>query len=143
MLRTLTTCLALAVLCPACLGEPPDAAPVPITTHVDDWRDEVIYQVMIDRFDNGDVNNDFGVHPGHLSRYQGGDWRGLTNRLDYLEALGVTTLWISPVVRNVETDADFDGYHGYWAQDLTEANAHFGDVSELRGLVRAAHARKM
>ena len=127
----------------ACLAPPPDATPVPLATHVDDWRDEVLYQVLVDRFANGDVNNDYGAAPGHLSRYQGGDWRGLEGHLDYLEALGVTTLWISPVVRNVETDADFDGYHGYWAQDLTEANPHFGDVSELRSLVSAAHARRM
>jgi alpha-amylase len=127
----------------ACLGPPPDAAPVPLATHVDDWRDEVLYQVLVDRFANGDINNDHGAAPGHLSRYQGGDWRGLEGKLDYLEALGVTALWISPVVRNVETDADFDGYHGYWAQDLTEANPHFGDVSELRSLVAAAHARHM
>ena len=139
-----TTLLSLTVLLFAgCLGAPPDAAPVPLATHVDDWRDEVVYQVLVDRFANGDVNNDFGAKPGHLSRYQGGDWRGLEEHLDYLEALGVTTLWISPVVRNVETDADFDAYHGYWAQDLTEANPHFGDVSELRSLVSAAHGRGM
>lgn len=139
-----TTLLSLTVLAFAgCLGAPPDAAPVPLATHVDDWRDEVVYQVLVDRFANGDVNNDYGAKPGHLSRYQGGDWRGLEEHLDYLEALGVTTLWISPVVRNVETDADFDAYHGYWAQDLTEANPHFGDVSELRSLVSAAHGRGM
>ncbi len=137
------TLVLLSTLLAACLGAPPDAEQQPLATHVDDWRNEVIYQVLVDRFANGDVNNDWGVKPGHLSRYQGGDWRGLADRLDYLQELGVTTLWISPVVRNVETDADFDGYHGYWAQDLTEANPHFGDVSELRALVRRAHERNM
>lgn len=138
----LTLC-ALVALTAGCLTPPPDAKPVALGTHVEDWRDEVIYQVLVDRFANGDVNNDFGVQHGHLARFQGGDWRGLENHLDYLEQLGVTTLWISPVVRNVETDADFDAYHGYWAQDLTEANPHFGDVSELRSLVRSAHDRQM
>jgi glycosidase len=126
-----------------CLTPPPDAAPVPLATHVDDWRDEVIYQVLVDRFANGDVNNDFGVQAGHLARFQGGDWRGLKDKLDYFERLGVTTLWISPVVRNVETDADFDAYHGYWAQDLTEPNPHFGDLAELRQLVNAAHDKNI
>jgi glycosidase len=135
--------LAVVLLCTACLGAPPDATPVALGTHVDDWRNEVIYQVLVDRFADGDVNNDFGAHYGHLSRYQGGDWRGLGDHLDYLKSLGITTLWISPSVRNVETDADFDAYHGYWAQDLTQANPHFGDVSELRGLVRRAHDRDM
>ncbi|WP_410969089.1 alpha-amylase family glycosyl hydrolase, partial [Salmonella sp. SAL4444] len=71
--------------------------------------------------------------------YQGGDWRGMAEHLDYIQALGVTTLWISPVVKNVETDADVDAYHGYWAQDLSQPNPHFGDVTELRQLTAKAH----
>jgi glycosidase len=106
-----------------------------------DWRDQVIYQVMIDRFENGDRSNDFNVEPNVPARYHGGDWRGLINRLDYIEELGVTTLWISPVVRNVEDDAGFASYHGYWAQDLLRPNPHFGDLMVLRELVDAAHAR--
>ncbi len=129
--------------CFACLTPPEEAAPASLTTQVDDWRNEVIYQILVDRFANGDINNDYLVQPGHLARYQGGDWRGIVEHLDYLEVLGITTLWISPVVRNVETDADFDAYHGYWAQNLYEANPHFGDIVELRELVSAAHARKM
>ncbi|MFO0632267.1 MAG: alpha-amylase family glycosyl hydrolase [Nannocystaceae bacterium] len=117
--------------------------PLALQTHVDDWRDEVIYQVLVDRFANGDVSNDFGVRYDDLARYQGGDWRGLRQRLDYLQQLGVTTLWISPIIRNVETDANVDGYHGYWAQDLLQLNAHFGDLTELRALVDDAHARDM
>src|SRR5262249_43484632 len=50
---------------------------------------------------------------------------------------------ISPVVKNVDTDAGFDGYHGYWAQDLTQPNPHFGDVPALRRLVDAAHQKQM
>ena len=57
-----------------------------ITSEVDDWRDEVIYQVMVDRFANGDRNNDFNVtqDPTALARYHGGDWQGLMNEADYL-----------------------------------------------------------
>jgi alpha-amylase len=116
---------------------------VVLSTHVDDWRDEVIYQILVDRFENGDRSNDYGVRLTDLARYQGGDWRGIENRLDYLEELGVTALWISPVIRNVETDANVDGYHGYWAQDLEATNPHFGDIAALRSLVNAAHARDM
>ncbi len=68
---------------------------------------------------------------------------GREDHLDYIEALGVTTLWISPVVKNVETDAGFDGYHGYWTQDFTQPNPHFGDLAALRELVDAAHAKDM
>ncbi|MBX3224614.1 MAG: alpha-amylase [Labilithrix sp.] len=122
-----------------CVDVPAEGAQPKLGTHVGDWRDEVIYQVLIDRFANGDVNNDYGVRPGHLARFQGGDWRGLTDHLDYIKELGVTTLWISPIVKNVETDADVDSYHGYWAQDLSQLNPHFGDIADLRRLTSRAH----
>lgn len=95
-------------------GELDDVREVEIATHVEDWRDEVIYQLLVDRFANGDPTNDYRVFPGALGRYQGGDWQGVIDRIDYLVELGVTTLWISPIVLNVETDAGVDGYHGYW-----------------------------
>jgi glycosidase len=106
-----------------------------------DWRDQVIYQVMVDRFANGDPNNDFGVEPGALARHHGGDWQGLIDRLDYIEDLGATALWISPVVKNVEEDAGFSGYHGYWTLDPVRPNPHFGDLVTLRELVDEAHRR--
>jgi alpha-amylase len=108
-----------------------------------DWRDQVIYQIVVDRFENGDPNNDFNVEPDAPARYHGGDWRGIVDRLDYLETLGVTALWISPVVKNVEEDAGFSSYHGYWTQDFLRANPHFGDLAALRALVDAAHERGM
>jgi glycosidase len=117
--------------------------PVAMSTHVSDWRDEVIYQVLVDRFANGDAGNDYRIDRNAPARYHGGDWLGLEQRLPYLEELGVTTIWISPVIKNVETDADVDGYHGYWAQDFTSLNPHFGDMIALRRLVNAAHEREM
>jgi glycosidase len=122
-----------------CVSVPDEGAQPRLGTHVGDWRDEVIYQVLIDRFANGDINNDYQVRPGALARFQGGDWRGLADHLDYIKDLGVTTLWISPIVKNVETDADVDSYHGYWAQDLTQLNPHFGDIADLRRLTAKAH----
>ncbi|MCB9507536.1 MAG: alpha-amylase [Myxococcales bacterium] len=111
-----------------------------VTSHAADWRGEVIYQLMVDRFANGDPNNDHGVVEGDLGRYQGGDWQGVIDHVDYLVDLGVTTVWISPVVRNVESDAGFDGYHGYWTQDFLDVNPHFGDVAKLREMVQVLHA---
>jgi glycosidase len=127
----------------SCLGEIDDYTQQPLATHVTDWRDEVIYQLLVDRFANGDTGNDVRVDRGSLGRYQGGDWLGVIQQLDYLQRLGVTTLWISPVVRNVDTDAGFDGYHGYWASDLTVLNPHFGDLAMLRRMVRECHARQI
>ena len=116
---------------------------IAMSTQVSDWRDEVIYQVLIDRFADGDTGNNHGVDLSAMGKYHGGDWKGLEDQLDYLEELGVTTVWISPIIKNVDTDAGFDGYHGYWAQDLTALNPHFGDLAALRSLVFAAHERKM
>jgi glycosidase len=142
--------VSLAIACLAsfapetgCVQVPADGQQPVLATHVQDWRDEVIYQVIVDRFFDGDVNNDFNVQPGSLNQYQGGDWLGVQDNLDYLQALGVTTLWISPIVQNIDSDANIAGYHGYWQQDLTQLNAHMGDLASLRSMVAAAHDRGM
>jgi alpha-amylase len=134
---------AAAVPLGSCLDFDGYDQPPRLTTEVDDWRDEVIYQILVDRFANGDTGNDYRIQLGAPARYHGGDWRGIEDKLPYLQELGVTTIWISPVVKNVETDADVDGYHGYWAQDFTELNPHFGDIVALRRLVDACHQRGM
>lgn len=111
--------------------------------HVAEWKDEIIYQVLVDRFADGLESNNYRVNKSHPARYHGGDWKGLADKLDYIQALGVTALWISPIVRNVETDAGIDSYHGYWTQDPFLLNHHFGNLNELRELVQKAHARKI
>ena len=117
-----------------------DATP-PVTNQVTDWRDEIIYQIVVDRFEDGDPNNNFNVDWTRPAAYHGGDWQGIIDRLDYIESLGVTTLWISPVVRNVEEDAGFASYHGYWTQNFLDVNPHFGSLEKLREMVQACHAR--
>jgi glycosidase len=130
----------------ACGTEAP-AEPAAVSTHVGDWRDEVIYQLLVDRFDDADDTNDtidgVSVEPGDLARFQGGDWRGVTRRLDYIRRMGFTAVWISPVVDNVQRTEMEDGYHGYWARDFTEVNPRYGSLEDLRELVREAHARGM
>ncbi len=108
---------------------------------VDDWRDEVIYQILVDRFADGDINNNFNVDKASAGRYHGGDWQGIIDKLGYLEDLGVTAIWISPVVKNVEEDAGYASYHGYWTQSFKEVNPHFGDLAKLRELVDECHKR--
>lgn len=125
---------------------PAESAPK-VSTHARDWRDEVIYQIVVDRFENGDTRNDTAdgesLVPGDLARFQGGDWTGIRQRLDYIEGLGATAIWISPVVANMGRVGPEDGYHGYWASDFISANPRFGTLQELRGLVRDAHDRDM
>ncbi len=141
--------LISSVLCAAAIGagcahdQLGGVAEVEPATHVEDWRDQVVYQLMVDRFANGDARNDWRVDPTALARYQGGDWQGVIDHLDYLQELGVTALWISPIVLNVDTDAGIDGYHGYWAVDLERVNPHFGDLATLRAMVNEAHERGM
>ncbi len=143
--RTLSVALLAGAIAASssCAEIPSDGHVAQLATHVQDWRDEVIYQLIVDRFADGDVNNDFTVFPGALGKYQGGDWRGVEQHLDYLQHLGVTTLWISPIVKNVDSDADVDGYHGYWSEDLRRLNLHFGDAADLRSLINTAHQRNM
>ena len=108
-----------------------------------DWRDQVIYQIVVDRFYDGDPNNNINVEPSVPGKFHGGDWQGIIDKLDYLQTLGVTALWISPVVKNVEEDAGFHSYHGYWTQDFLRPNAHFGDMAKLRELIDKAHEKNM
>jgi alpha-amylase len=100
------------------------------------WKDENIYFIMIDRFNNGDKTNDFEADPNDPSAYQGGDFKGIMDKLDYLKSLGTTAIWMTPVVKN-----EPKGYHGYWTQDFYETEEHFGTKEELKQLVKEAHDR--
>lgn len=75
----------------------------------------------------------------------GGTWAGITNRLDYIQNLGATAIWISPVVKNVEGNIANAGeaYHGFWTQDLYSVNPHFGTEADLKELADSLHARGM
>ncbi|UJR79892.1 alpha-amylase family glycosyl hydrolase [Sandaracinus amylolyticus] len=138
------TALTASLCASSCVqGELDGVRDVVVRTNTTEWRDQIIYQLLTDRFANGDASTDYRLEPGALARYQGGDWEGIVDRLDYLEELGVTALWISPIVLNVDYDAGFDAYHGYWAVDLERLNPHFGDLASLRGFVNAAHERGM
>lgn len=110
-----------------------------ITNQVVDWRDEIIYQLFTDRFADGDPSNNYNVDLTRWGKYHGGDWQGVIDKMDYLKELGVTTIWISPVVKNVEEDAGFASYHGYWTQDFKDVNFHFGDMAKLREMIKVAH----
>jgi len=103
--------------------------------------DDVMYLIMPDRFANGDPTNDEPAEaPGSHDRskpraYHGGDLVGIKNHLPYLKELGVTTLWLTPIVKNGATQ----DYHGYGAVDLYAVDPHLGTVKEYQELVAAAH----
>jgi glycosidase len=131
-----------------------------------DWRDEIFYFLLPDRFSNGreqngrlldvDLTTAAGIakirglrgagwrwdqwQASGADRFQGGTLKGVRSKLDYLTKLGVTTLWIAPVFRQrVEENT----YHGYGIQDFLDVDLRFGTRAELVELVKDAHARKM
>jgi alpha-amylase len=97
-----------------------------------DWKKRTVYQVLTDRF----------YYPGassacsNLSKYCGGTFKGLEEKLDYITGMGFDAIWISPVVTNYE-----NGYHGYWATNWNTINSHFGTADELKQLVSTAHSK--
>lgn len=122
-----------------------------------DWDEAVIYMTCTDRFYDGNTSNNKAYNTtdvfdkeGSLS-YHGGDFAGLEQKLDYLEDLGVNTIWITPIVENSDTKTDdgngneipSTGYHGYWASDFTKLNPHLGTEAEFKSLISAVHARGM
>jgi len=107
--------------------------------------DDVMYLIMPDRFANGDPRNDQPAEaPGSHDRakpraYHGGDLAGIKNHLAYMKELGVTTLWLTPIVKNGATQ----DYHGYGAVDLYAVDPHLGTVKDYQDLVAAAHQQHM
>ncbi|WP_077796429.1 alpha-amylase family glycosyl hydrolase [Streptomyces sp. JHA26] len=118
---------------------------------------EQFYLVLPDRFANGTTSNDEGGLTGGRSQtghdptdkhfYQGGDLRGLIEKLDYIKGLGTTALWMAPVFKNrpVQTmsGTEMASYHGYSITDFTRVDPHFGTNAELAELVDKAHAKGM
>lgn len=103
-------------------------------------RDDVIYLIMPDRFADGDPSNDqppgsTGVYDRSQPKaYHGGDLRGIRQHLTYLHDLGVTTLWLTPVWKNTDSD-----YHGYHVVDFYAIDDHMGSLAEYQSLVADAH----
>ena len=119
-----------------------------------DWDESVIYFMLTDRFFDGDSTNndpyDLNYDSSKRGTYQGGDLKGITTKLDYLDNLGVNTIWISPIVENIKYDVrsgengePYYAYHGYWANNFGELNPHFGTMADFHELIDAAHDRDM
>lgn len=120
-------------------------------------QDEVIYFLLPDRFANGDAANDHGGYapdrlisgfdPSSPEFYHGGDLAGVMQKLDYLQGLGATAIWLAPVFKNKPVQPTVGrpmaGFHGYWITDFTRPDPHFGEPETMKALVEAAHARGM
>ncbi|MFP1624802.1 pullulanase-type alpha-1,6-glucosidase [Streptomyces sp. 5K101] len=122
-----------------------------------DLTREQFYFVLPDRFANGDMGNDrggltgsrlaTGYDPTDKGFYQGGDLKGLTERLDYIKGLGTTAIWMAPVFKNQPVQGEGKNasaaYHGYWITDFTQVDPHFGTNADLERLIDKAHAKGM
>lgn len=111
--------------------------------------DDSIYFVMTDRFENGNAANDeagigggrlgSGFDPSDIGYFHGGDFVGLTKRLDYIKELGFTSIWITPPVVNRPIQGDSAAYHGYWGTDFTTIDPHLGTEGEFKAFISKAH----
>mgnify|MGYP001030514489 FL=1 len=114
-----------------------------------DWRDQFIYFLLVDRFDNNQNNIPLydpasaphGRDPEQGRLFQGGNLKGITRRLDYIQGLGCTAIWLSPIFKN-RREFD-DTYHGYGIQNFQEVDPRFGTLKDLQELVKQAHNRGM
>ncbi|MET9590080.1 pullulanase-type alpha-1,6-glucosidase [Streptomyces sp. NPDC006516] len=171
MSRTTLRRGAVAALCAALLPVVPaataSAAPRPPSPPSDaklakeparhDLTREQFYFVLPDRFADGDTSNNRGgltgsrLETGHdptdKGFYQGGDLKGLTQKLDYVKGLGTTAIWLAPIFKNRPVQGTGDnasaGYHGYWITDFTQVDPHFGTNADLTKLIDKAHAKGM
>ncbi|KAL2269917.1 hypothetical protein VTJ83DRAFT_2101 [Remersonia thermophila] len=108
-----------------------------------EWRKQSIYQVVTDRFARSDLSTTARCSPGDQV-YCGGTWRGLISKLDYIQGMGFTSVWISPVVKQIDGNSkDGSSYHGYWAKDIWSLNSAFGTEQDLKDLSSALHSRGM
>lgn len=122
-----------------------------------DFQEEVFYFVLPDRFYNADTSNDLGAAANdkkravsrgglditHKGMYHGGDLAGLTEKLPYLDNMGVSAIWLTPILRNRAMQAGTSGYHGYWILDFTEIDPHLGSNAELKNFIDQAHKRNI
>ena len=137
------SCLVRARLCVRSLAIPAIlalfAARLSAQSSNSNWQAQSIYQIVTDRFYDGNTNNDNaeGTYaPANPTGVHGGDFAGLEQKLDYIKALGATAIWISPIVLNTEGQ-----YHGYSAWNFYAVAPHWGSITDLQNVVQAAHAR--
>ncbi|MBV1909319.1 MAG: hypothetical protein KUG78_08350, partial [Kangiellaceae bacterium] len=128
-------------------------APQNLTYLTRDVRDDIFYFVLPDRFNNGDPSNDNGSKSIAISSggfdlsstrgFHGGDIKGIEQKLDYLQQMGITAIWMTPLLRNRTIQADGIAHHGYWIVDFTQIDPHFGSNDDLKSLIKLAHKKNM
>ncbi|WP_216317767.1 alpha-amylase family glycosyl hydrolase [Deinococcus aestuarii] len=105
------------------------------------WEGQIIYQVMPDRFFDGDRANNAGVDRSNPRAWHGGDLAGLTQKLPYIQGLGATAVWLTPIYRQQAGNSfDTAPYHGYWPADFRDVDPHFGTLGDFDAFTTAARS---
>ncbi len=121
----------------------------PLHPSPEDWRDQFLYFLLVDRFDSGAEGippylpgqDNGAADPAKRGLFQGGTIKGITRRLDYIRNLGCTAIWLSPILKNRQDSGG--SYHGYGIQNFLEVDPRFGTLAELQELTHEAHKRDM
>ena len=123
-----------------------------LTRH--DFQSQIMYEVMVDRFNNGNEENDSPLNKADvkpIADYMGGDLKGITLKIQdgFFSDLGINTLWLTPIVQNPlkaygvwdegGVFSKFSGYHGYWPLETTKIDTRFGTPEEFDELLEVAH----
>ena len=118
------------------------------------WEGANIYFLLTDRFNNGDPTNDVNFdrtkETGKLRGFQGGDIKGITQKIKegYFTNLGINAIWMTPIVEQIHGGTDEGtglsyGFHGYWASDWTAIDPNYGTKEDLKELVAVAHKNRI
>lgn len=116
------------------------------------WENANLYFLLTDRFNNGDTSNDVNfdrtAETGKLRGFEGGDIKGITQKIKegYFTDLGINAIWMTPIVEQIHGGTDEGtglsyGFHGYWASDWTAIDPNYGTKEDLKELVEAAHSK--
>ena len=117
-----------------------------------DWNAATVYFLLTDRFNNGDTSNDINFdrtkETGVLRGFEGGDIKGVTQKVEegYFSDLGINAIWMTPIVEQIHGSTDEGtgatyGYHGYWTKDWTAIDPNYGTREDLKELVDEAHKK--
>ncbi len=158
-MRSIITVLILSIMLTNCKNNPTkeevEANVVDPTSSVDTpfiWEGANLYFLLTDRFNNGDASNDVNFDrtetTGKLRGFEGGDIKGVTQKIKegYFTDLGINAIWMTPIVEQIHGGTDEGtgvtyGFHGYWAKDWTKIDPNYGTKEDLHELVKEAHAK--
>ncbi|GAA0438064.1 hypothetical protein GCM10008983_13720 [Lentibacillus halophilus] len=130
--------LAITILLTAVMLTTGTVDPAAAENETEMVNDEIFYNILVDRFNNGNQSQDVPIDLNDPGAFHGGDLQGVIDKLGHLKEMGYTTLILSPIMDNAP-----GGYHGYWVENFRKIDPHYGTMKDLKKLVQEAHNRDM